>query len=54
MKEKNAIFLATEKKNEKNLGMKKKMCLYERKKVPAYYHHVPTLILAKVKGTCCA
>ena len=34
MKEKNAIFLATEKKNEKNLGMKKKMCLYERKKSP--------------------
>ena len=55
MKEKNAIFLATEKKKWKNLGMKKKMCLYERKKKsPAYYHHVPTLILAKVKGTCCA
>ena len=46
MKEKNAIFLATEKKMKKTRNEKENVSIWKKKSPPAYYHHVPTLILA--------
>ena len=53
-KKKTPFFLLLKKKKmKKPRNEKENVSIWKKKKSPAYYHHVPTLILAKVKGTCC-